>query len=173
MSIQVNHDLCAGCGICVEVCPVEAIQLVDYWAEIDEASCTQCGACVDACPNAAITAIFAPVHSTPATAQPAIPSQIISVTTPIRQPEVPAPARSLAPLASAALGYLGREVAPRLVDVLVAALERRLTRPVTTTPTAVSISSRAIADQSRGVRRQVRYRRGRNRKGNGNCIERR
>lgn len=163
MSVQVNHELCAGCGICVEVCPVEAIQRVDDWAEIDQVLCTQCGACVDACPNGAITIISVPVLSTPIAAQTGIASPIITIPAPMRQPEIAAPARGLALLASAALGYLGREVAPRLVDGLVAALERRLTRPAaTTTPTLVSTSSRALSGKGRGIQRQARYRRGRN-----------
>jgi len=54
MTIKVNQELCAGCGVCVDACSVEAIQMVDYRAKIDDALCTQCGVCMDACPNGAI-----------------------------------------------------------------------------------------------------------------------
>jgi ferredoxin len=47
-------DECAGCGECTrEICFVDAIQLVDGFAVIDE-SCRGCGKCVEVCPNQAI-----------------------------------------------------------------------------------------------------------------------
>lgn len=48
-----DKSKCAGCGICVTVCPVDAITLVDGKAEISDA-CIACGACVSVCPNEAI-----------------------------------------------------------------------------------------------------------------------
>ena len=49
----VDPDICAGCGICVEVCPYKARTLNDWTkiAEVDEALCEGCGACVIACPS--------------------------------------------------------------------------------------------------------------------------
>jgi Fe-S-cluster-containing hydrogenase component 2 len=46
---------CVGCGSCVDVCPVEAIELVDDVAVIDEEECTGCMTCVDECPMEAIS----------------------------------------------------------------------------------------------------------------------
>jgi len=46
-------DACVGCGICVNVCPFGAIEMVDGKAVINEA-CRACGECVDMCPSAAI-----------------------------------------------------------------------------------------------------------------------
>jgi hypothetical protein len=75
-------------------------------------------------------------------------------------PETVAPVRGLAPLAGAALSFLGSEVAPRLIDVLIAALERRLAQPTTTAISALPTSSRGHTTQSRGKQRQARYRGG-------------
>jgi len=49
-------------------------------------------------------------------------TQIIPAPNPTVLPETAAPVRVLVPLAGAALAFLGHEVAPRLVDVLVNAL---------------------------------------------------
>lgn len=54
MSARVDKKKCTGCGQCVEICPVEAIELKKEKAVIDEESCLECGACVDECPAAAI-----------------------------------------------------------------------------------------------------------------------
>ncbi len=68
----INQDLCIGCGLCVQACPVEvdndfneglvkrkAIFLRNPWQPassyvIDWESCTRCGACVEKCPTQAI-----------------------------------------------------------------------------------------------------------------------
>ncbi|MGQ9604426.1 MAG: RnfABCDGE type electron transport complex subunit B [bacterium] len=45
---------CIGLGTCVEVCPFNAIRMVDGFAEVDDSKCTGCGKCVDACPKGII-----------------------------------------------------------------------------------------------------------------------
>ncbi|NLX48554.1 MAG: 4Fe-4S binding protein [Methanospirillum sp.] len=55
MAAKVDKDLCVGCETCIDVCPSEAIAMVDGVAEIDEDKCVDCNTCVDECPSAAIT----------------------------------------------------------------------------------------------------------------------
>jgi len=51
----IKQDLCTGCSLCVEECPVGAIALsADDFAEIDEAKCIRCGRCHDVCPQEAV-----------------------------------------------------------------------------------------------------------------------
>ena len=54
MAAVVDKEKCAGCGTCVDGCPVEAIKIVDDKAVVDKDTCVGCGACVDACPCEAI-----------------------------------------------------------------------------------------------------------------------
>lgn len=57
--IDVNQDLCSGCGICVALCSYGAIKLVEsdkgVVAVIDDPKCKRCGVCSTACPSEAIT----------------------------------------------------------------------------------------------------------------------
>lgn len=53
MKAIVDQERCTACGECVEVCPVDAIDIVDETAEVDD-TCTLCGLCVDACDFEAI-----------------------------------------------------------------------------------------------------------------------
>ena len=57
MAVEIIQDNCTGCGSCVEVCPVEAITLVDGIASVNEDDCSECGACEAECPNDAIKLI--------------------------------------------------------------------------------------------------------------------
>lgn len=127
MTIKINQDLCAGCGICMDDCPAGAIFMTNGWAVIDQKNCTGCKTCVDVCPNGAIEVLEN---------QPEVEIiqswQVDQVPAPIQgQVLSPAPAssvRKLAPIASAALAYMGREVVPRVVDAMVTALENRVSR---------------------------------------------
>ncbi len=50
----VNKAECTGCGICIDECPMEAIELVDGVAQINNDNCSNCQACVAECPVDAI-----------------------------------------------------------------------------------------------------------------------
>jgi NAD-dependent dihydropyrimidine dehydrogenase PreA subunit len=158
MKIQIDQTLCKGCGKCMQACSSGAITLVDQYATIEESLCIQCEACVDACPNGAIRIIAEPSVSLPILAQPVPELRVNS--TPARSPqsEAATSGRSLAPLAGAALSFLGREVAPRLVDGLITVLERRLSTPAVKPVHAVSVETRISARPGKGIRRQIRNR---------------
>lgn len=49
MSIKIIEKKCTGCGLCIDACPYDAINLIDELASIDLDRCTLCGACVDPC----------------------------------------------------------------------------------------------------------------------------
>ncbi len=52
----VDEELCAGCGMCVDVCPYDAPALDELWAvsRINPVLCKACGACAVTCPSKAI-----------------------------------------------------------------------------------------------------------------------
>lgn len=54
MSAKVDINKCVGCGICVDVCPVQAIRIENGKVIISD-SCIECGACVNVCPRGAIS----------------------------------------------------------------------------------------------------------------------
>ncbi len=58
MPAVVNTQRCTGCGECVEVCPCEAVELIDAVAEVLEENCTECVACVDECSEEAIELVL-------------------------------------------------------------------------------------------------------------------
>ena len=160
MVMQVNQVLCAGCGVCVETCSVGAIQLVENQAVIDEDLCTSCGACLEACPNGAITIIARPVPETAIMTLSEVESRPVLARVQDRLQVIATPARGLLPLAGTALAYLGREAAPRLVDVLITALDRKLEQPEKGDVSTSSITKKSRATQRRGKQRQTRYRGG-------------
>ena len=64
--LHLNKDLCNGCGICFEICPLEAIKLLPSTVfegkllerpsiDIDEDVCILCGECAILCPLNALT----------------------------------------------------------------------------------------------------------------------
>jgi ferredoxin len=51
----VNEDMCVGCGVCIDDCPVGAITLEkNQKAVINEDECIRCGRCHDVCPREAV-----------------------------------------------------------------------------------------------------------------------
>ena len=159
--IQINQESCAGCGSCIDVCSVGAIQLINQIAKIDDTLCSSCEACLEACPNGAIIAITAPTFSAPITVRSVIDPRLELNQQPVALPETTLPVLGLKPLVGGALAFLGSEVAPRLVDVLIKSIERRLTQPTTTTISPSIPPSNEYSLMSRGQRKQIRYRGGR------------
>ena len=54
MVAKVNLNLCTGCGMCVDVCPYDALSLKDGILEVNEVLCEGCGTCSATCLRAAI-----------------------------------------------------------------------------------------------------------------------
>ncbi len=53
--IEINKDLCDGCGLCVDACSERAIQIVDGKAKlVSEKYCDGLGACIGDCPRGAL-----------------------------------------------------------------------------------------------------------------------
>ncbi|MBN2456601.1 MAG: 4Fe-4S binding protein [Sedimentisphaerales bacterium] len=57
----IDSEKCTSCGICVDVCPVGAIEIKQQ-AVVNEKNCTGCGACVSECPNGAMIISQRNVH---------------------------------------------------------------------------------------------------------------
>jgi ferredoxin len=115
--IYIDGEKCTGCGDCEDVCPVEAVRVSDDGvARIDQDRCNECEACVEACPNEAILVVI----------ELAEEKAISLYEKPVSEVAQAEPLRSkVVPVVGAALAFLGREVAPRLVTYLVDALDRR------------------------------------------------
>jgi heterodisulfide reductase subunit A len=55
ITIAVDDDICVGCGVCVPMCPFQALKMDDDGKlEIITALCKGCGTCAVACPSGAL-----------------------------------------------------------------------------------------------------------------------
>jgi heterodisulfide reductase subunit A len=52
ITATINEEICAGCGVCEEICPFGAIEVADV-AKVNAILCKGCGACSAACPSGA------------------------------------------------------------------------------------------------------------------------
>ena len=50
---HIDEEKCIGCGTCVEICPIDAIEIMDTVAHINEEMCLGCGLCSHHCPEEA------------------------------------------------------------------------------------------------------------------------
>lgn len=56
----VSNEGCVACGVCADICPTEAIALIDGKVETELAKCIDCLACIASCPVKVRT--LAPAH---------------------------------------------------------------------------------------------------------------
>ena len=52
--LDINEDICVGCGVCEENCPVEAIKLENGEIVYSKNKCILCEVCSKKCPVAAL-----------------------------------------------------------------------------------------------------------------------
>lgn len=50
---ETYNAICGRCGICVDVCPVNALKIDEEYPELDEDWCIGCGVCITKCPTGA------------------------------------------------------------------------------------------------------------------------
>jgi len=110
--VFVDEARCTGCGLCTDVCATGAISVVNGVARVEQSLCQECEACVSACPNGALLTLQEPARAEkPALVRTPAPSPIrIRPIAPVPQPKT-----SVWPWLGAVLGFVGREVVPRVV----------------------------------------------------------
>jgi len=152
MTVYIDAEKCIGCGLCVETCPVEAIQLVNGIAQIDYSLCRECEACIDVCTSGAL--------STKKTAIPTIKREQLEIVK--TQPDHPVPVniatqRQPSNWASVILALLSSDLIPRITDLVNTILAQKSQRPLPKT-LPIRYTSNINSNQQRRMRRRAQYR---------------
>ncbi len=158
--ITIDEARCTGCGVCLDLCPQEAIVLDAERAEIRQELCSGCGICVSACPQGAIQE----ADLIPATRLPARPEREPVIKVPTiwseRVPARPRPLEVVQPSPSAlerrqSVAVAAGAVGPVALDVL-AWLARRWFRRGRSLERAAGRQDLAVPGPGRGRRRRWR-----------------
>lgn len=56
----IRYDLCSSCGTCIELCPVQAVEMGEQGKPVivRPKTCSYCGSCEEICPEGAIELVF-------------------------------------------------------------------------------------------------------------------
>jgi electron transport complex protein RnfB len=60
-----DPEVCDGCSLCLERCPMEAIGLADGYSTVNRERCIGCGLCVTTCPTHALQLVRKPLRELP------------------------------------------------------------------------------------------------------------
>lgn len=153
--ITIDIERCTGCGACVEICPTGALYLVDGKAMVDSTLCHECEVCLDACATEAIALASQPEPVAEPNRLPAQRPEPEVIQVGSQSAPMPLRARVL-PVVGAALTWAGREIVPRVVDVLLDTLDRQVTGKQMTVR---GRSNGAPSRDTKGKGRQHRHRR--------------
>ena len=56
---ELDHSLCTGCELCVEVCPERVLVMLDGLPRLEHnEACSYCALCEEVCPSGAIQLYF-------------------------------------------------------------------------------------------------------------------
>jgi NAD-dependent dihydropyrimidine dehydrogenase PreA subunit len=157
--ITVSYQKCTGCGECLQYCPNEAIFLQNNKAVIDQDRCDECTACMEACPEGAI--ILTQYEE----------SEIVKTVklvedspAKIHQRPIQATSNSIRSAILPALGsiliWTGTEVLPRLSNLILKNLDKRVQSPNQDLVNSASrVNKRRFSTSNGGGRRRQRQRR--------------
>ena len=158
--VLIKIEDCNGCGACIDSCPAGAISLQNNKALIDINLCEGCEVCVDTCPQRAI------IHSKAGPIQemtPSIPIEIPAVViTSQDQQKSTTHQNSVIPVISSMLLWTGRELAPRLMNLALDYVERRIQHAETGKRRYPSQDRQRYQPQAGGRRQRQRQHRRKN-----------
>jgi len=122
--VFINDAACNGCGECVDACPNGALVFHNDHAVILQELCEECEICIDACPQCAILSAQEVQDSREVIRVPVLSGEV-SVSH-IELPER-VPVRELViPIIGSAVLWFGRELLPRLADMALGYMDRRI-----------------------------------------------